>query len=186
MKAFLPLILIIVAIGLFFFQINPTYSDVKLLQSESKEYDEALKTAEELKKIRTELSAKLESFPKDDLARLNNFLPRNLDTVQIILDLDGIATRNGIRVEGIKVLNTSDTVNKNNEPLGTAPTVPYNTVESSFKFSTTYGQGIQFIQDIQRSLRLLDVTTLSIKPSQANSSTIFDFDIKLRGYWLNR
>lgn len=185
MKAFFPFILIIIAIGLFFFQINPLYTKVKELRAEAREYDEALRTADKLKEIRTELSARLESFPKAQLERLDHFLPRRLDTIRVILDTDGIAARNGVRIENMSV---SDSSPKDGKESG-APGISYNVVDVSFSFSSTYAQGVQFIQDIQRSLRLMDVVGMTVKSSSKtaiSSDVFYDFDLKLQGYWVNR
>lgn len=182
MKAFLPVVLILISIGLFFFQINPLFSDVKQLQAESRAYDDAIKNARELEEIRSNLSAKLASFSKSDLDRLDHFLPRRLDTVRIILDIDGIATRNGLRIEGMNVSDTSGSKNIN------MPAIAYNTAGVSFNFSGTYIQGVRFMQDLQRSLRLFDIVELTVKPSSKTSvsSALYDFKVILQGYWLNK
>lgn len=182
MKSLFPIILIIVAAGLFFFQINPLYSEVKLLRAESDQYNEALRTAKELEEIRSALSDKLESFPAADLGRLDHFLPRRLDTVRIILDLDGIAARNGVRIEGMTVAETSEKASSG------VPGSSYSTIDVGFSFSATYPQGVLFIEDLQRSLRLIDVTGLTVRPSTktAVSSVFYDFNLDLQTYWINR
>lgn len=184
MKSFLPIILIIIAIGLFFFQIKPLYSEVKGLRAEAKQYDEALKMADELKEIRVDLAHTLASFPKADTERLDHFLPRRLDTVRIILDIDGIGLRNGIRLNNMKVSVPSQETGKVSA-VQSGSGSNYSTIDISFSFSATYVQGVQFIQDIQRSLRLLDGVSLSVKPSQ-NNPVFNDFDMTLQTYWINR
>lgn len=182
MKSFLPVILIIIAIGLFFFQVRPLYSEIKGLRAEAKQYDEALKMADELKEIRVDLAHTLASFPKADLERLDHFLPRRLDTVRIILDIDGIGLRNGIRLNDMKVSVPSQETGK----VGAVQSGSNSSViDISFSFSATYVQGVQFIQDLQRSLRLLDAVSLSVKPSQ-NNPVFNDFDMSLQTYWINR
>ncbi|HLP43965.1 MAG TPA: hypothetical protein VK145_01685, partial [Candidatus Nanoarchaeia archaeon] len=103
MKSLLPIILAVAAIGLFFFQVKPIYSEVSALRAQGKEYDEALEMAKELDTLRDDLSKKLDSFSDADLNRLDRFLPRKLDTVRIVLDIDGIGIRNGLNLSDIKV-----------------------------------------------------------------------------------
>ncbi len=182
MKSFLPIILIIIAVGLFFFQIKPLYSEVKGLRAEAKQYDEALKMADELKEIRVDLAHTLAGFPKADLERLDHFLPRRLDTVRIILDVNSIGLRNGVRLNGMKVSVPSLETGKVSAGQSGSN---YSTIDISFSFSATYVQGVQFIQDLQRSLRLLDSTSLSVKPSP-NNPVFYDFDMTLQTYWINR
>ena len=136
--------------------------------------------ADELKEIRVDLAHTLAGFPKTDLERLDHFLPRNLNTVRIILDIDGVGIRNGVRLNDMKVSVPSQETTK-----VTAGQNNYSTIDISFSFGASYVQGVQFIQDIQRSLRLLDITSLSVKPS-LNNPVFNDFDMTLQTYWINR
>lgn len=204
MKAFLPVILIVVAFGLFFFQVNPLYTDVKQLRVEASQYDEALKKAAELETVRADLAKTLDSFSPNDLERLDHFLPRNLDTVRIILDVDGIADRNGVRLNGLKVGDPVVTQKASTKAAAAnagaasatsgAGKATYNSVDVTFNFSANYAKGISFIQDLQRSLRLLDTVGLKINSasdsSGSGSSTggngTYSFDVTLQTYWINR
>ncbi len=190
MKSLLPIILIIAAIGVFFIKVNPLFSEVKQLRVESKEYDEALAMAEELEQIRGDLAKTLEGFSPNDLERLEHFLPRSLDTVRIILDVDGIADKNSIRLNDLKV--TDPTPVSAQRPtaarVGAATTAVkggHNTVGVSFGFNSTYSQGLRFVQDLQKSLRLLDTVSLTVRPAQ-DSKTNYDFQMTMQTYWINR
>jgi dsDNA-binding SOS-regulon protein len=163
-------------------QINPLYTDVKLLRTEAKEYDEALKIAEELEQLRTELTRTLENFSDADLARLDHFLPRNLDTVRIILDVDGIAKANNVKLENLDIDEPTQT------PTGQGNVPGHPSVSSiavGFGFTATYQQAIQFIQKLEKSLRLFETTSLMISPT-ANSTGLYDFDMTIDTYWINR
>ncbi len=187
MKSIFPLILIVAVIGLFFFEVKPLYSEVSVLRAESAEYDHALDMAEELGTIRGELTKKLESFSKADLDRLNHFLPQQLDTVRIILDMDGIGIRNGIKLNDIKVANagavkTTETAKVQGAKAGGAG---YQTVDVSFDFSAPYPQAIDFIKDVEQSLRLFDSSSVNISPSSKGGS-IYNFKMNIHTYWINR
>jgi hypothetical protein len=184
MKALLPIVLMIVSIALFFLQVTPLYSEVKGLRAESAQYDEALGYASELETLRVELAQKLESFPDQDLARLDHFLPRRLDTVRIILDVDGIALRNGVRLADFAVGEPKATQSQAKGKTATTNT-GYSTVSLGFTFTSSYGSASQFIRDLQRSLRLLDITMLTVKPSNTVPGQ-YDFNISLDTYWINR
>jgi Tfp pilus assembly protein PilO len=184
MKSFLPIILIVVSVGLFFFQVNPLYSDVKTLRAEATQYDEALKMAEQLKKIRIDLAHTLVSFSVSDLARLDHFLPRNLDTVRIIMDIDAIAARSGVRLTQLDVADPAPATASKTNPSAVAGKGGYNTVDILLSFTGFYDQGQLFIEDLQRSLRLLDSTGLSIKPGTTPGYYIFTMN--LQTYWINR
>lgn len=188
MKGFLPIIFIIVAIGLFFFQINPTYSEIKTLRAESAQYDEALEIASQLKELRATLAQNLAKFSPMDLEKLDKFLPQRLDTVRIILDVDGIAKKYNLQVKDIK---TADNSQKQAIAGGTGTPNPYNTVSMSFKFNGTYSQAVLFLKDLEQSLRLLDSFTVAIMPADPNKDGKpqfgqYEFGVTLNTYWINR
>lgn len=163
-------------------QINPLYTDVKLLRVQAGEYDEALKIAEELEELRTQLARTLESFSEEDMARLDHFLPQRLDTVRIILDVDGIAKINNITLENLDVDEPTSAPSVQGNVPGQ---VGLNSVGLGFSFSSTYPQAIRFLQDLERSLRLLEIVDLKVSP-RANSSGVYDFDMTINTFWINR
>lgn len=181
MKAFLAIILIVVSVGLFFFKINPNYSEIKVLRAQSSQYDDALKVAEELKKLRGELATKLASFSEQELRTLEHFMPSQLDTVRVILDVDGIAASRGIKLKDIKV--TSDSA-KTAPTGGAAGQTAYNTTSLSFVFNSSYTNAQTFIKDLEQSLRLIDVSAVTIKPPVASGGGGYDFGVTLSTYWI--
>jgi len=81
------IILITIAIATFFFYVNPSYEDIKVLKMENSEFDEALDKARELQEVRDNLLSKYNSFSSGDIERLGKLLPDNVDNVRLILDL---------------------------------------------------------------------------------------------------
>src|SRR3989344_8128727 len=148
MKSLTPIILIAVSVLLFFFQIKPQYADVKSLREEGKQYNEALKVADELKVLRGELAEKLASFSPEELQKLERFMPQRLDTVRMILDANGIALANGVALKDIK---TTDSAKPAPAAAGSLQG-PYNVTAMSFSFSTSYGTAIKFIKELEQSL----------------------------------
>ena len=55
------------------------------------------------------------------------------------------------------------------------------TVDLSFSVSTSYETFLAFLRDLERSLRLVDVTKLSFNAASSNQ---YDFTITIRTYWL--
>lgn len=179
MKSLTALILIAISIGLFFFQINPSYSEVKVLRAQAGQYDDALQVADELKKIRGELATKLASFTPEELANLEHFMPQQLDTVRIILDVDGIASAHNIQLKDIKASDVG-------KPVSAGAQSSYNTTAVTFSFTSQYNNAEVFIHDVEQSLRLLDVSSVSIKPSTGSNAGAYDFSITLNTYWIPR
>lgn len=189
MKSLVPIILIIATVGLFFFEVKPFYSEVQMLRTEGMEYDHALEMAAELGALRSKLETKLESFSQADLNRLNHFLPQQLDTVRIIFDIDGIGVRNGLKVSNIKASAEAASPKIDPEKIqgrtATAAGPTYQTVNVSFDFKAPYSQGVSFIRDLEKSLRLIDSVKVDITPPEPQSS-LYTFKMEVRTHWINR
>ncbi len=194
MKSIFPLVLIAATVGLFFFEVKPIYSEVSDLRAQSAQYDQALAMSQELGSLRDKLSAKLDSFLQADLDRLGHFLPQQLDTVRIILDVDGIGVRNGIKLNDLKVAtDASQSASAASAPAAPAgftnpkaTTGQFQTVTVSFNFDSTYAQGVNFLKDAEQSLRLLDGASVKIKPLEGKTAGLYSFDVSFKTYWVNR
>lgn len=176
MKAFTPIILIGIAIGLFFWQINPTYEKVKEMRAEGAEYDKALSVAGELEDLRAELNALLDSFSQTDLGRLETFLPNHVDNIRMILDINGIASKYNITPRDIK---TGDVVASGSGSNQKA----YNVASLGFTFNSSYSNATNFLRDLEKSLRLTDIRSLDIKSAESGKSG-YDFTVSLNSYWV--
>ncbi len=184
MKGLLPIILIVVAIGLFFMQVNPLYSEVKQLRVEAGQYNDALTMAQELADLRISLKQKLDSFPEQNMQRIDHFLPRRLDTVRIILDIDALAARNGIRLTDFVVSEPNSSAKKGNAK-STSSSSSYSTVGVAFNFTSSYAGAVQFIREMQKSLRILDIVDFNVSPSESIPGQ-YDFSVNINTYWINR
>lgn len=178
MKALTPILLIVVSVALFFFQVNPKWQEIKLLKAEARQYDEALKVAEELKVLRSELQTKLDDFPKEDLTKLERFLPGNFDTIRLTLDVSSLAAKRGIQIKGIK---TAEDTSVSTEQFSQNQTKQYNKGTLSFSILTSYQNALLFMEDIERSLRLVDITKVSLSPADNGQYT---FSMELQTYWI--
>lgn len=174
MKNLTPIILIVVAIGLFFWQVKPLYGVVQDLRTQSAEYDEALDVADELEEVRGALADKLASFSPEDLDKLEKFLPSYMDNIRTIIDVNGVAAKYNIALKNLKTSEAS---------APTGATKVYSAASVGFDFSTSYTNAVNFLRDLETSLRLMDVRSLSVKPAASGASG-YNFSITLNTYWI--
>ena len=97
MRFVLPILLIAVAVTLFFTYLDPTYARVSELRAEQATYDDALDRSKELIAVRDRLLDTYNNFSRDDLRRLERLLPDHVDSVRLIIDIDSIAAQYGLR-----------------------------------------------------------------------------------------
>lgn len=184
MRNLLPIILIVLSIGLFYLYINPSFMNVQTLIGTEHQYQDALSKASELGARRDQLLTKYNSFSQDEINRLNRILPDSVDTVKLITDLDSVAGKYGITLHSINVtqalLDNSQSINTNE-----ASTTPYNTTTINFGFSATYPNLVLFLKDMEKSLQMVDIKSVSFDVPQGGlSANMYNYNVSLDTYSL--
>lgn len=183
MERLIPVVGLLIALGLFFGYINPTMTGpIAATRAEIAGYDKALEAADRFKEKQASLEAARAAIPPESLVRLEAFLPDGVDNVQLILDLDSLASRTGMTLSNFDTSeleeNASETatdgiINPNGQPL--------DSVELSTTGKGTYEAFRAFLGATEESLRPLDLVSLDIKTSENGVHT---YTMKFRLYWL--
>jgi Tfp pilus assembly protein PilO len=184
MNLITPVILIIISIGTFFVYVNPNYRgdditkpSVKILQAEHDSYQEALSYSSELRAKRNSLQATQQSFNLEQLNRLSELLPDNVDNIKLVIDIKNIAQKHNLVLKNIKIDTKAGTDTKK---IG-GDNLKYGTVGMTFGVGSSYDNFQNFIRDVEKSLRLIDVVDLSVTTTDTG---LYDFSVGLKTYWL--
>jgi hypothetical protein len=187
MERLLPILLILIAIGLFFGYTQPTYTgSIAQLSAQVKSYDSALAAANAFKAKEAELETEQQAVSPTDRARLESFLPDGVDNVQLILDLNALATRSGIKLSDFTT-DMPDTTQTAPAPTtsgnGIALTTggPTDSLNVSVTGIGSYKSFRTFLAGIESSLRPLDLESLSVSDSD---SGVYSYNMRFRIYWL--
>jgi len=175
-----PIMLVAISVGAFMFYIDPTYAEIRTLQSDVEKHNEALTKANELRQIRTELSDKRKEIGDDKIERLLKLIPNNLDSVRLILDLDALAIRYGMRLADLTLEEKPDAVPQGE--LASVDVNKYNSINIGFSVKGTYKDVRAFIRALESSLRLVDIESISFGQEGADGTYVFKLDLKT--YWL--
>lgn len=178
MKNSTAFILLLLSVGLFYTFISPHYATVQALGSQADQYKSILANVSELSAKRDDLNVKYQNVPQDEVARLEKILPDNVDTVDLAMNLDSIASRYGISIKNVQ---TEATGGQSGAIVQSDGGQPYNAVTVSFTFVSTYANFRKFLNDIEKSLRIIDIHTLTF---QAGESGLYEFHIAVDTYWL--
>lgn len=191
---FLPLLPLLAGIGIFVAYVHPMYTGpISLLHEEIHGYERALAAAHDFNARQTELTASREAIAPDSLSRIEAFLPNGVDNVQLFLDLDALAGRTGLSLSDFDVLNAPIRTEAQPDegappPAEGAPALmqagPYDSLDISVTATGSYASFRAFLTSIERSLRLLDVTAVSINVAEGAPAGAYTYDIDLRLYWL--
>ncbi len=198
MRFVTPIILIGIAISIFFVFTNPIYTGISELKNEAASYNEALDNSKALENERDKLTSKYNSINPDNLMRLSKLLPENVDNIRLILEIEQIAMPYGMVLKDVKY-STPDA----NAALGAGAVVQgsntlkpaskdYGIFDLEFSTSGTYNNFINFTKDLESNLRIVDISSVAFSSNSANvgvggkttSSEIYKYDFKIKTYWL--
>jgi len=177
-KTVIPIILIILAVALFFTFTDSKFRATKMVLDVEKQYDIALSKSRELTSVRDTLLTQFNSFKTSDLDRLEKLLPNNVDNVRLILEINNIASRYGMVVRNIALTEDSS----DDESVVEAIRKDLNTVSLSFSVSSSYENFLLFMGDLETSLRLVDIEKISFVASE---SDFYEYKVTITTYWLS-
>ncbi len=180
MRAFLPIVLIIAAIGLFVVYINPTYQNDQGLETQVAAYNNALDQSQQLLATRNQLLAKRNTFSTTDINNLEEILPDNVDNIRLIIDVNNIASLHSLSLQNVQLGSVAG-ANTTNALAAGSQSGPVGSVDVGFAITTSYANMLAFLQDLEHSLRLIDVEGLSFTAGP-NDLTTYTFTIQT--YWL--
>ncbi|MES2134892.1 MAG: hypothetical protein V4449_01460 [Patescibacteria group bacterium] len=178
MKLLAPIVFLAISGAIFFLYIDKTYAGLKTVLAEEAQFDAALSRSRELQDVRDQLLSRYNTFPQADLARLQKLVPDHVDNVRLILDFDSMASRYGMRVRDVVIETAKERTTRGQ--IG-PDEKSYESVILSFTVSGSYDTFRQYLADLERSLRLVDVVGLSFT---ANETGIYDFSFHIKTYWL--
>lgn len=180
MRSLMPILLIAVSLALFYVFIDPRLQVVRDLVEEENQYQEAIVKAEELMVIRDQLLTQFNSIPDVDLDRLERIVPDSINFVKLVADIDSVAGQHGIAIRGIDIDEVLD------QSLGigdSASLKPYLSSTVSFSFVSSYEDLVSFLTDLEKSLQMIDVKSITFS-AEGENSRLYSFNVSFDTYWL--
>jgi hypothetical protein len=205
MRFIMPIILIGIAVSLFFVFTNPLYDStnpispgIVQLRAQVASYNAALNNEKALEDERDKLTAKFNAINPDNLLKLEKFLPGSVDNIRLILEIEQIASPYGMVLKDVKYNATDPTTPATPTAVvqggGVAKQVPkdYGIFDLEFSTSGTYDNFINFTKDLESNLRIVDISSISFSSNGAVtganlktiSPEIYNYDFKIKTYWL--
>jgi len=178
MKSLMPIILIAVSVGVFIFFVDPQYDKIKLTNETIEENEKLIDLADQLRRERSVLQEKFNNIDQNDRTKLNKILPDTIDNVRLILDINNIADDFGIAITNIGVQeNDQNQQGRLTDNTGRE----YGTIGVTFAVSAEYTVFKNFMQRLENSMRLVDITSFSVSASEG---LFYNFNVSLDTYWL--
>ncbi len=178
----LPIIFILSSVGIFVFFTSPKYQETKTNSAQLEKITDALKKANQLRDIRDRLAEERKNISGDDLTRISKMLPDSVENIGLIIELNNIARDKGMEllnpsIDGGATTGSSVDIGPDNKKFGS--------LRMTFSVNTTYEKFIDFLKELERSLRLVDVTSVTFaSPDPKTGRT--NFGVTIQTYWLKK
>ncbi len=211
-RILISILLIIGAGGVYYFLTDPIINNprlvdpasqnvtggIKILQTEKVALNKAIEDIQTLSGRAQQLESVYKTIDPEQINRLDVFLPDSVDDLQLIVDVDTIAQKSGMQIKDVKVNTDPDkgartAVRSSQTVATTTPFEKPKVAKVALGFTTvgSYSQVRSFLSDLSRSLRVLDVTKLSVvTPASVTASTTalgagqLQYQVELVTYWL--
>ncbi|MDB5255136.1 MAG: hypothetical protein JWL92_512 [Candidatus Nomurabacteria bacterium] len=190
------LLLIAASVGIFIVVIVPRYGVIKADRADIVTYNANLATAQQLQQSRNTLIAQYNNIPKADIDSIKTLLPDSVDNIRLIIQLDSLATKNGLsslRNVDYNPMQAATTTTTTDSPRTTdavAAQRPYGEFVITFETVGQYSNFLTFISDLEQNLRLVDVTNIQFTPVSDGTTTTaasaITYKVTLKTYWLKQ
>lgn len=189
MKQVTPFLIMLVCVAMYFVYIKPELVVIDGKKAEYDKYKTVIDEIKEIKTLRDDLASKYESISPEDLNKLDKIIPKEFDPVLFANDINTLIAKHSLKVASLRIeyqRNNEGGITDNTQ-IGDST---YRTINSSFSVSGDYDKLFEFLKELESSLRIIDVTNLSVKSGVVSNSTdknpknIFTYDIKLKTYSL--
>ncbi|MDP1624886.1 MAG: type 4a pilus biogenesis protein PilO [bacterium] len=170
------IIMVLASFGLFFAYVDPTYSEIKTLSAERTGLQLMLDNSKELQAERDKFLEIYNGVTSTNRERLLKALPDNIDNVRLIIDIDEVAKKYGMRIR-----NFSANSSEESKVVGDSSKA-HGTLTLSFTTTATYNTFLAFLKSLEQSLRVIDISSISFTASDTNP--LHDYSVTIKTYWL--
>lgn len=178
---FTPIILIIASILIFFFYIDPAYREIQVDRDYQDELNKSLGQAQDLEELRRQKVSLYDAFDSKDKDRVGIMISDTSDETRLFNNIAGIGSRNGVSITQVRLETDSSTPQRGeNQEVTAGPVKP---VSVGFTASTRYQNFISFLEDIERSLQVMDVNGFKITSSELEGG-VYKYEVDLTAYSL--
>lgn len=189
MRTILSAVAMLLAVAVFFLYTKPTYDGIQISNAQIVQYNAALDKAAELQKLKDGLLQRYKTLNPSDLDRLQKMLPDHVDNIALIMDIDNIASHYGMSLQNVDISAPASEIATTPGQISapSASTEKYESLTMKFGTFGTYNSFLQFLSDLQSSLRIVDIVSLNISQpsgSAISGDPVYQYGITIRTYWL--
>lgn len=179
-------VFLLAAILIFGLWTMPLVGKVKELRSQQSQVEGVLVNSRQIQNLRDELIEKYNTIGTADLIRLKKLLPSQANDGGLIVQFDNLAKNRGLILKSLAITEKEKPQSKVpafalTETSLEEPQGDYREAELNFKVAGFYNNFIAFLEDLEKSLRVMDVDSIAFS---SGDKDVYEFNIKARTYVL--
>lgn len=155
------------------------FGEIQALIEEKQKCNESLNTISNIETKKNELLTEFNNISLEDKKNIEVILPDSLNFVRLVSQIDTVAAKYGISIDRIvsREINPSggDSIEK------AEPSKPFKSSIIGFSFSSNYQKFELFMDDLERSLRILDIDSVNL---QTQEEGVNQYTVEFKTYWL--
>ena len=165
-KPILSFVVLILSVIFAFLYVKPEWDLVQEHRGNIVTLDETLQKSSTIEQLINETGQSLKNVPEENLSRFATFLPQTIDDIRLANNIQHLGYTDNVVLENIKVTKeggvseTTTTTGRGAQDV-LSSNKKYNTTKVSFSLTAPYGVFLVFLNDLETSLGLIDVTSLS-------------------------
>jgi Tfp pilus assembly protein PilO len=180
MRTILAIIMVLAAVGGFILFIVPTYNNIQVVREKNSEYEKVVQNAALLEQRLDDLLKKRTQLSTSQLERLVRMLPTNPDNVKLILEIDALAQAQGVLLQNVRIEQVAQDDRASRAAQTTNPDL--GKLQLQFTVSGQYPGYVQFVESLEKNLRLMNVQKSSFIAPDDKSS--YQYQTTVETYWI--
>lgn len=178
----IPIFLVILSASVYVSVIDPTYADIRRQQAKEAELVKFLNDAKEANTKLAKIKETYATFPAGSEQTISTILPDKIDPLHFIIEMETVARLHGLILKGPVVGGDDDAKSSGK----------YGVTKISFTVSAPYSVFREFLKDIQDSVALRDMTSVSFTAEATDpnmkyarpESIIYNYNVSIISYSL--
>lgn len=164
MRLIISIILVLAAIAVLFFWGRILWQDIQELSVERDAFESVIGRVNQLRKTRDGLLQVYNAIPAQDLQKIKNLIPSTVNTGSLVVQFANLTNQSGLLLKNINV---------------SEPEKESASVTATLSVSGSYENFVGFLENLEKSLRLIDLSELSFSAGRDN---FYDFSLELKTY----
>lgn len=188
MRIIFTLVRIIAGVLIIVVLVSPLKKEVDNLKLQQKNLSVTQSDAKQYATLGQDVVNRYQSLDPSQIQRLKKMVPDAIDTVRLINDVNGIAKSTSMTLKKVDY-NPEEIKKGGTEDLRTATEnsrLLYGSYSIRFAVVGSYKNFLSFVEELENSLRILDITNISFSSnaSQNSPQDVYEYTITAKTYWL--